>query len=779
MILRKPIFLVLNLLIGLSAFSQFAQPDQITTVENTPVVIDVRNNDGYSTSYYMTTHYQDSMGVILIPPSNGSYVILNNYSIMYTPDPDYIGKDEFVYGIAIYDKLSFSIDTARVYVDILPPDSVACNAGFTFQVNPQTNQVSFHGFNTFLFPGNTNTFHWDFGDSTYSNVENPLHYFHSGIGYVCLTITTSNGCSSTYCDSIIIANTNCDAHFLYEPANCQNCYQFQDASVGDIVDWQWDFDDYFYSYNQNPNHVFPDSGIYHVCLTVHSSQNCVSTHCENIYNSFHSFSQTLCHASFSYHKNTADSSGMAYIFSDFSMGNVVAWQWDFGDGDTSDVKNPVHSYSTPGMYQVCLKIFTVDSCTSSYCHLLVVESPVTCQSQFSNNIGQNYLTINFLDETPGSPISWLWKFGDGDSSTLQNPEHVFPDTGIYNVCLYTFFENGEQCASCYDINISVTPNTLKNFCGLVYAGNDLLPSGVVIVFDVDEYYRAKGIVALSPVLSGVWCFIAPVRNYLIYAIPFYDYDLNFNKRYFPTYYGDKMFWNEAIVYNSDSQVSPEIHLEYAFANPDFYGNGSIEAHLIHTCDSTYEETIYDLNWNLPGEQQNPQTSSNARNMPVLLLDENNNPITFKLSDAEGKVKFNNLAMKNYKLYTEKAGLQTLPLNVQLTDQQNSRSDLHINIGGTSITSIFSPSVDLTDDLNMKAFPVPVSNLLNVTFNIESPDYFTITVTNCLGEKINSLETEFQKGKQTITIDFSEYPSGIYLFTLHSKDGRNFMKKIIK
>ncbi len=59
------------------------------------------------------------------------------------------------------------------------------------------------------------------------------------------------------------------------------------------------------------------------------------------------------------------------------MGNIYEWKWDFGDGETSPERNPMHFYSHANdTFLICLTIKTVDSCTSTYCQRLVVGQPI-------------------------------------------------------------------------------------------------------------------------------------------------------------------------------------------------------------------------------------------------------------------------------------------------------------------------------------------------------------------------------------------------------------------
>ena len=124
-------------------------------------------------------------------------------------------------------------------------------------------------------------------------------------------------------------------------------------------------------------------------------------------------------------------------FTDAST-NAVTWNWNFGDGNTSNLQNPSHTYSTPGIHTVALTITSGGGC-----------SDTRTRSSYVQVIGPNVnfgadtlqacsaLNVSFTDSTIfGAPITfWTWNFGDGGSSNLQNPSHLYTIAGAHNVSL--------------------------------------------------------------------------------------------------------------------------------------------------------------------------------------------------------------------------------------------------------------------------------------------------------------------------------------------------------
>jgi PKD repeat protein len=126
-------------------------------------------------------------------------------------------------------------------------------------------------------------------------------------------------------------------------------------------------------------------------------------------------------------------------FMDTSTGSPTVWAWDFGDGNRSDLQNPTHIYTSPGSYTVRLQALNTGGSNSETKYYYVTVNPAYVQpgASFSANpptMAQPY-TVQFLDRSTGNPTDWSWNFGDGGSSTEQNPVHTYPGPGTFIVTL--------------------------------------------------------------------------------------------------------------------------------------------------------------------------------------------------------------------------------------------------------------------------------------------------------------------------------------------------------
>jgi PKD repeat protein len=157
---------------------------------------------------------------------------------------------------------------------------------------------------------------------------------------------------------------------------------------------------------------------------------------------------------------------------------VTSWYWDFGDGQTSTLQNPVHAYALPGVYKVCLTITAVStsgqSCCDQVCTKVIACGGQPCEVHpyFKwTDLGHWTLQFTDLSTGTGTPCAWFWDFGDGNTSTLQNPVHSYQNPGFYVVCLkvtYCIYDASgnviETCADeyCTQVGVGVvigpTPN---------------------------------------------------------------------------------------------------------------------------------------------------------------------------------------------------------------------------------------------------------------------------------------------------------------------------------
>ncbi len=124
-------------------------------------------------------------------------------------------------------------------------------------------------------------------------------------------------------------------------------------------------------------------------------------------------------------------------FTDESIDTVNTWAWYFGDGGTSSEQNPQYTYNDPGTYTVSLKVTGPGGYDSTAkTDYITVDYPApTADFVGDPTSGVAPLTVDFTDQSLDSVNAWSWYFGDGSTSTEQNPQYTYNEPGTYTVSL--------------------------------------------------------------------------------------------------------------------------------------------------------------------------------------------------------------------------------------------------------------------------------------------------------------------------------------------------------
>ena len=225
-----------------------------------------------------------------------------------------------------------------------------------------------------------------------------------------------------------------------------------------ITSYSWDFGD-----GTGPGtgevveHTYNNPGEYNVTLTVINSEGKSDNATKKI------VVLTPPIADFTY-----SVSGDTVTFTDTSSGNIEGWYWEFGDGETSTNQNPTHTYTLGEQdYEVTLVVsdengLISDATKTVHAGTGSPNQPPVPNFTFSpqNPVVGELITFNGSATDPDADniIGWLWEFGDGFGSTLQNPTHRYATAGIYMVNLTVVADKGAPGTVSQNITVGTTSN---------------------------------------------------------------------------------------------------------------------------------------------------------------------------------------------------------------------------------------------------------------------------------------------------------------------------------
>ncbi|PKR81308.1 hypothetical protein CW751_04415 [Brumimicrobium salinarum] len=325
------------------------------------------------------------------------------------------------------------------------------NADFTFTNDCFYDDISFQNTSS----PNATLFEWNFDDGTAINsAEHPDHlYANPGTYDVELIVNTIDGCESST-SKTVIAYAKPNAEFSVDPTCYNTSSIYTDLSSindidGDVInDWYWDFGDGNSATNASPTHQYAGENVYPTTLIVTSNFGCKDTFETN------SVVWPLPNVNFT---PTDVCLNFATEFNDISTisnqntsNSIVAWNWDFLDGNSSTLPNPTHTYTSDGSYNVNLEVTSNNGCTYDSTIIVTVHpkpvadftgTELTSCSPVCFNINSTS-TVN----APATISNYEWELSDGRSYSSTSPN--------WSDCI----KNNTGNTATYGVKLTVTTN---------------------------------------------------------------------------------------------------------------------------------------------------------------------------------------------------------------------------------------------------------------------------------------------------------------------------------
>ncbi|HMA77282.1 MAG TPA: PKD domain-containing protein [Candidatus Krumholzibacteriaceae bacterium] len=271
---------------------------------------------------------------------------------------------------------------------------------------------------------------------------------------------------------------------------------------------------------------------------------------------------------------TSGDAPLTVSFTDESTGSPTSWSWDFGDGGTSTAQNPSYEYAASGTYTVTLTVsnsYGSDIETKTdYITVTEPTNPPVAAFSGSPTSGEVPLTVAFTDESTNNPTSWSWDFGDGATSTAQNPSHEYTAVGTYTVSLTATNTYGSDSETKTDY-ITVTEEAVSE---KAYALSDIAVTGSVSgdytnTFSSDNSYETITEVAYTG---------HPRKTYSYLE---HKWDFNVASGTNPTFYLE--------AYRPSSSDGDDFSFEYTTNGTDYYSLVTVAS----STEQVYSATLPD------------------------------------------------------------------------------------------------------------------------------------------------------------------------------------------
>jgi PKD repeat protein len=271
-----------------------------------------------------------------------------------------------------------------------------------------------------------------------------------------------------------------DIDFTYQNICANNLVNFTSINAsGNINSYNWDFGNSNTSSTSNPSSIYAGAGSYVASLNVSAINGCSNFAQKNI----QIFNQPT--AFFTLPSASPICTNQNYTFTNtttFDAGTNPTWQWSVNDTTVAITQNLAQAFASATSKQIKL-IASIPGCSSTTAQTIssIEKGPEVSFSAPSS--GCQEVSIDFSSTTTGAVSSYLWDFGDGNTTNSQNPTKTFTTPGSYSVSLMATNPVGCQNSATKNLTIYSKPN--PNFSiglppfscsGTASQFNDLTPS---------------------------------------------------------------------------------------------------------------------------------------------------------------------------------------------------------------------------------------------------------------------------------------------------------------
>jgi len=316
-------------------------------------------------------------------------------------------------------------------------------------------------------------YNWKFSDGGTSTQTNPAHNYPVAGNYsINLLATSSNGCKDSVSKSFTV-NPKAKTTISAPSEFCQDtALAFNGSSTApNIQKWYWDFGDNSVDSTQNPSHKYNTVATFIVKLYAITGEGCISDTAsasvliDPLPVAAFSFSGLNCEKQLIQFKDNSQP----------SVGTISSRNWLFDDGTQAATPIVDHSFSAYGTHTVTLSVQNSKGCNSSPVsqNIVINAKPVAIFGApfVCKGVSGTFIDSSTIADNTQSQLTYNWAFGDGASSTAQQPSHAYTNAGNYQVQLIVMSNNG--CPDTSSANIAISDYPVVNFSILTtnFCGN--------------------------------------------------------------------------------------------------------------------------------------------------------------------------------------------------------------------------------------------------------------------------------------------------------------------
>ena len=301
---------------------------------------------------------------------------------------------------------------------------------------------------------NATTYTWLFGDGGTSTLTNPTYTYTAAGQYTISLISDPGGSCADTSTNVIKINSSPTAQFSISQSNCNKTIGITNNSAN-ATNNSWNFGDGTQSNSLNPlNHLYSSSGTYTITLIADTGGVCADTLRKVV---------TIPNPPTSNFSVVTATCSMNCTLVNSSIG-ATTYTWLFGDGNTSTLSNPLHSYGSAGQYTISLIANSSAGCADTSKQIINLSTAPQAQFSITPNYCTNSISVN---NTSTNASNYVWNFGDGNQANTANATHTYSTFGTYNITLISSSNNG-----CSDtLKKSVTMQNIKPISAFTVTAN--------------------------------------------------------------------------------------------------------------------------------------------------------------------------------------------------------------------------------------------------------------------------------------------------------------------